>query len=292
MRGAFDVLTTDALVDGVHFDQRFVSPEAIGHRALAVNLSDLAAMGAVPRAALLSLALPPSLNVSAFDRMLDGLLGLAATHHVALVGGNITQTPGPMTLDVTAIGAVRPRRVMTRAGARPGDEVYVTGRLGDAAVGLERLRQASKAGSAPDGAVERYLKPEPRVRAGMLLASNRAATSCMDVSDGLADCIRQVAGASGVGMVVDASAIPMSSDTRGFLERVGRDPLETALSGGDDYELFFTSRPAHRGRLRAVCQHLGHLPITKIGVVTKARDILVRDAHGTRALPAGYEHFR
>jgi thiamine-monophosphate kinase len=293
-RGTFDVLTTDAQVEGVHFDRRLVPAGAIGHRALAVNLSDLAAMGALPRAALLSLALPASLEVDAFDQMLDGLLALAKVHSVTLVGGNITRTPGPLTLDVTAVGAVRPRRLLVRSGARPGDEVYVTGTLGDAAVGLQRLQDASRTGTdLPGGpSVERYLRPEPRVRAGMLLGRNRAASSCMDVSDGLADCVRQVAEASGVGITLDASAIPVTKDVRDWQDRMGRDWLEPALSGGDDYELVFTVRPAHRGRLRGVCQQLGDLPITRIGVVTKARDLLVKDARGTRTLPVGYEHFR
>ena len=133
-------------MDGVHFDRRFVPADAIGHRALAVNLSDLAAMGASPHAALLSLALPPTLDVATFEQVLDGLLALAATHRVTLIGGNITQTPGPLTLDVTAIGSVRPRRVLTRAGARPGDDVYVSGTLGEAAVGLQQT-PGSPAGS-------------------------------------------------------------------------------------------------------------------------------------------------
>ena len=133
VRGAFDVLTTDALVDGIHFDLRFSPPDAVGHRALAVNLSDLAAMGAEPRAALLSLLLHDALDVAA----LDGLLALAGRYRVALVGGNITRTTGPLTVDVTATGSVRPRRVLTRAGARPGDEVYVTGTIG--AAGGQRL---------------------------------------------------------------------------------------------------------------------------------------------------------
>ena len=294
-RGAFDVLTTDAQVDGVHFDCRFVPADAIGHRALAVNLSDLAAMGASPRAALLSLALPPSLDIATLDRVLDGLLALAARYHVALIGGNITQTPGPLTLDVTAIGSARPRRVLTRAGARPGDEVYVTGTLGEAAVGLRRL-QAARAASADwsaDVCVTRYLRPDPRVRAGMLLGRNRAASSCMDVSDGLADCVRQVAEASGVGFTLDASAIPISADVRDAQNRTGRDPLEPALSGGDDYELFFTVRPAHRGRLRAVCQQMGNLPITRIGVVTRERTLQIRDEGGIRTLPVeGYVTFQ
>jgi thiamine-monophosphate kinase len=114
----------------------------------------------------------------------------------------------------------------------------------------------------------------------------------MDVSDGLADCVRQVAEASGVGIILEAAAIPVPTDVRDAQARRGRDPIEPALSGGDDYELFFTVRPAHRGRLRAVCQQLGDLPITRIGVVTKGRDLLVRDDQGTRPLPDGYEHFK
>src|SRR5690242_13086229 len=110
-RGAFDVLTTDAIIEGVHFDRHFVPPHAIGHRALAVNLSDLAAMGAQPRAALLSLALPDATDVVDIDALIDGLVRLADAHRVAIVGGNITRTPGPMMVDVTAIGSVRPRRV-------------------------------------------------------------------------------------------------------------------------------------------------------------------------------------
>jgi thiamine-monophosphate kinase len=289
-RGTYDVLTTDAQVEGVHFDRRFVPPDAIGHRAMAVNLSDLAAMGASPRAALLSLALPPSLDVADFEHLVDGVIEAGASHRVTLIGGNITQTSGPLTVDVTAIGSVRPRKVLTRDGARPGDHVYVTGALGGAAVGLQRLQ----AGDARplDACVVRYLKPQPRVRAGMLLGRNRAASSCMDVSDGLADCARQVAEASGVGITLDAAAIPIPAEVRDAQVRRGQDPLEPALSGGDDYELFFTVRPAHRGRLRMVYQHIGDLPITRIGVVTKGRDLLVRDENGTHPLPDGYQHFR
>jgi thiamine-monophosphate kinase len=114
----------------------------------------------------------------------------------------------------------------------------------------------------------------------------------MDVSDGLADCVRQVAEASGVGITLDAAAIPIPAEVREAQARRGRDPFEPALSGGDDYELFFTVRPAHRGRLRAVCQQLGDLPITRIGVVTKGRELMVRDESGTRPLPDGYEHFK
>jgi thiamine-monophosphate kinase len=286
-RGAFDVLTTDALVDGVHFDRRFVPPDAIGHRALAVNLSDLAAMGAEPRAALLSLVLPPSMEVADVDVMLDGLLALAADHRVAVIGGNVTRTPGPLTIDVTAIGSVRPRRALTRTGARPGDDVYVTGSLGGAAIGLRTLER----GTAGPG-TDRYLRPHPRVRAGMILGRTRAASSCMDLSDGLADGVRQIADASGVGISIDSAAIPLGEGVADWHAREGGDPIDTALSGGDDYELLFTVRPAQRGRFRGARRQFSDLPVTKIGVVTKARDVHIRDGERVRPLPPGYEHFR
>ncbi len=292
-RGAYDVLTTDALVDGVHFDLRFVPPDAVGHRALAVNLSDLAAMGAEPRAALLSLLLPDSLDVAILDGIVDGLTALAARHRVALVGGNITRTPGPLAIDVTATGTVHGRRILTRRGARPGDEVYVTGTHGDAAVGLRDLQQeAERAGDACEACVERYLRPDPRVRAGLLLGRNRAASSCMDLSDGLADAVRQVAAASEVGIMLDAGALPLSDGVRQWHERRGEDAVATALTGGDDYELLFTVRPAHRGRLRAAAALMRTVPVTRIGVVTKDRGLVVRGGTAARELPTGYEHFR
>ena len=288
VRGALEVLTTDAQVEGVHFDRRFVPPDAIGHRALAVNLSDLAAMGARPRAALLSLALPDDLAIEAFDQMLDGLFDVADRYRVAVIGGNITRTSGPMVVDVTAIGSVHRRKILTRAGARVGDAVYVTGTLADAASGLLSLQ----GGEPPNAGAERYLRPDPRVRAGILLGGNRAASSCMDLSDGLADGVRQLAQASGVGMTIDASAIPIAPQSREWLMHHGRDAVDVALQGGDDFELIFTANPKQAGRLRSVRRHLGDLPITRIGVVTKGPELIVKDDHGQRELPAGYEHFR
>jgi thiamine-monophosphate kinase len=290
-RGMLDVLTTDAHVDGIHFDLRFVPPDAVGYRALAVNCSDLAAMGAKPRAALLSLLLPDTLALDVLDGIVDGLLGLAATHRMAVVGGNITRTTGPLAIDVTATGTVGRRRILTRAGARPGDEVYVTGMLGDAAVGLRSLRGGDDAQSYA-ACVARYLRPEPRVRAGLLLGRNRAATSCMDLSDGLGDAVHQVAAASSVGIDIDSRALPVRDEVRRWHARAGTDVLSDVLGGGDDYELLFTVRPAHRGRLRGVVSQLGGLPITRIGVVTRGRDVVLRDERGVHQIASGYEHFR
>ena len=300
-----EVFTTDALVEGVHFDRRWCSPADIGHKALAVNLSDLAAMGARPRAALLSLVLPDSLPVADLDALLDGLLELAARHHVAVVGGNITRsaapaasgfTPGdgPLVINVTAIGAVGQRQVLTRAGARPGDEIYVTGALGAGAAGLHSLRAGGDAteSATENGAAQRYRRPEPRVRAGLLLGRNKAATACMDLSDGLADGVRQMSEASGVGMLIDGSLVPVDGDAARWCAAQGADALAAAFSGGDDYELLFTVRPSHRGRLRAVRREVGELPITRIGTVIRDRRQRVVTATGEQALPDGFEHFR
>jgi thiamine-monophosphate kinase len=294
-RGRREVFTTDTLVDGVHFDRRFVPPDAIGHRALAVNLSDLAAMGAEPRAALLALALPGDLSTGDLDDFLEGFLRQATVNRAAILGGNITRTPGPLVIGVTAIGSVKPRRALARSGARPGDEVYVTGTVGDAATGLAMLRDAAARGTlGPDesACVARYLRPDARVQAGAQLAHHQAASSCVDLSDGLADGVRQLARASGVGFEIDASALPLSAEARAWHAGVGTDPLEAALSGGDDYELLFTVRPRHRGRLRGARRRIGDLPITRIGVVTRALELVVRDGADRRALPHGFEHFR
>ena len=287
-RGMLDVVTTDALVEGVHFDRRFCPPDAIGHKALAVNLSDLAAMGASPRAALLSLALPDGLPIADVDAVLDGFLSLAGRYKVVLVGGNITRSPGPLVVDVTAIGSAGRRRILTRAGARPGDDVYVTGNIGGGAAGLGAYREGADA----PGAQARYLRPEPRVRAGMLLGRNRAASACMDLSDGLADGLRQVAEASGVGIAIQETALPIEDAVLRWFEQHRADPVLEAVAGGDDYELLFTSRPAQRSRLRAVRRHMGDVPVTRIGVVTKERKLLLKTPAGERALPEGYQHFR
>src|SRR5581483_975866 len=199
-RNRVEVLTVDALVDGVHFDRAFVPPDAIGHRALAVNLSDLASMGAAPRLALLSMALPASLSLDAFDGIARGFAALAARHRVHLVGGNLTRTPGPLTLDVTLVGTVKRRQALTRSGARAGDELYVSGTVGAAAAGLLSLRTTVCPSFSAEhtATAERYLFPEPRVRLGTLLSRNRAATACVDLSDGLADGAQRMSQARGI----------------------------------------------------------------------------------------------
>jgi len=293
-RNELEVLTTDALVEGVHFDRRFVEPAAIGYRALAVNLSDLAAMGATPRAALLSLALPPTLAWSDLEALVDGLLEAAARHRVAVVGGNVTRSPGPLMVDLTLTGSAKRRKILTRGGARAGDTLFVTGTLGAAAAGLVWL-QAHGAGSpAPEVVaigIERYLRPEPRLRFGIIAGRTRAAAACMDLSDGLADAVRQVADACGTGARIDEDALPISPAALAVFTQGGASPLSAALSGGEDYELLCAVSRRARRRFSAAAR-LTHVPVQQIGELTADRALSLRRIDGRlEPLPTGFEHF-
>jgi thiamine-monophosphate kinase len=292
VRNALEVVTTDALVEGVHFDRAFTPSSAIGHRALAVNLSDLAAMGAAPRSALLSLVLPPGLPLADFDAVVDGFMALAAAHGVAVVGGNIARSPGPLILDVTAIGSVRRRRVLARSGARPGDEVWVSGDIGSAAAGLQSLSAGPRDGGRLAACEAAFLEPQPRVRLGLLLGRNRAASACVDLSDGLADGLHQLAGASGVGVEVDGAAVPVSAEARGWFEARGLNPVMAALSGGDDYELLFTVRPKGRSRVETVRRQARGLRLTRIGTVRREPGVIITRGGAAEPVPSGYVHFQ
>jgi thiamine-monophosphate kinase len=337
-RNRVEVLTVDAIVEGVHFDRAFVPPDAIGHRALAVNLSDLAAMGATPRLALLSMALPAALPLADFDAIAAGFAALAAAHRLHVVGGNLTRSPEPLMIDVALVGTVKRRQGLTRAGAKPGDDLYVSGTIGAAAAGLALLRrvvghQSSVVGHQspvvghPSPVVSlgpqsiddlrlrlmtddsrlttddwrlmtAYLRPEPRVRLGLLLARNRAASACVDLSDGLADGAQRIAEASGVGVTLDAAALPIDPEVRRFFEAQGLDAVEESIAAGDDYELLVAVRPRARGRLAAAIRH-GGAPLTRVGRCTEERAVVIRRPGGTAdtagteaALPSGYTHFR
>jgi len=306
-RNALDVLTSDALVEHVHFDRAFVPPSAVGFKSLAVNLSDLAAMGATPRLALLSLGLPADLPVSELDDLVEGILEVARRHKVALVGGNIARSPGPLVVDVTAVGAVRRRRILCRSGARPGDALYVSGEVGAALAGFQSLRAAASDagrtgvhGASPDlrapaaiaDCEQRFLRPEPRVRLGQLLGRNRLASACIDLSDGLADGLRQLAAASDVGLLVDAHTVPIADGARRWFALQGADPQISAISGGEDYELLFTIPPRRQRAFDRIRPLAGDLPCTRIGRVTAGRDLTLMREGGPEALPPGFAHFR
>jgi len=277
-RNRLEVLTTDCQVEGVHFDQTFVGAADIGHKALAVNLSDLAAMGAAPRVALLSLVLPPFLPVTSVDALVDGMAALAARARISIVGGNIARSSGPLIVDVTATGSVHSRSVLTRGGARAGDDLYVTGALGGAAAGLRLLLDDA---TCTGVAVDKYRRPEPRTRFGVMLGRNRAARACVDLSDGLADGVRQIGEASGLGAIVDAALLPIDEGAT----------LSEALGGGEDYELLFAVSPRMRSRLKNAKRLVSDLAVTRIGRLTADRAMLLSRNGSIEELPAGFEHF-
>ncbi len=290
-RGALTVTTTDTLVEGIHFDRAFGSPADAGHKALAVNLSDLAAMGAAPRAVLLALSLPGDCPIGDIDTLVDGFLALAARHRTPLVGGDVTASPGPIVIGVTAIGSAKRRRILTRGAARTGDVVWVSGTVGTAAAGLDALRAGAADAARLETCVTRCRRPEPRVALGVALGRNRAAHACVDLSDGLADAVRQIATASGCGIRIDAESLPIHPEARAWFEAAGEDPVLAALAGGDDYELAFTTPPRLTGRLRHVRRQIGDLALTPIGVVTKEPDVRLRRGGHEEPLPAGFVHF-
>ena len=293
VRNQLDVLTTDAAVEGVHFDRRFMPADAIGHRVLAANLSDLAAMGAEPRLALLSLVLPDALPLADLDALLDGFMALAARTGTALVGGNVTRSPGPLVIDVMLTGAAKRRKVLTRGGGRAGDELFVTGTVGGAAAGLAWL--TAHPGDTPDdpelcAGMQRFLRPEPRLRMGLVAGRTRAASAAMDLSDGLADAVRQVAEASGTGAALDAATVPVHPAVAAVFGREAA--LEAALSGGEDYELLFAV-PGRAGRRFAAAARLARLEVTRIGALTPAgTGLVLHTDSGNRPIPEGFEHFR
>lgn len=284
------VLTADAIVEGVHFlaDD---PPGQVAQKLLRANLSDLAAKGAVPVGYLLVTALPKSRDEAWLEAFAAGLAADQATYGIGLLGGDSTATDGPVTLSVTALGRVAAGRAVLRRGARPGDLVYVSGTLGDAALGLKVLRGELRGLDAGDRAflAGRYRLPEPRLTLGQKLVG--LAHAMMDISDGLVGDLGHICAASGVAAVVEAARLPLSPPARAAL---AADPalLTAALSGGDDYELLFTAPAGAEDALAALGRETG-VPVTMIGRIEPGGGVTVRDARGAvLAVPtAGYRHF-
>jgi len=286
--GAVTLATADMLVEGVHFDVAFSDPFTLGRKSLAVNLSDLAAMGARPRHTLLSLAIPPALSVEFLDGFTRGFLAMADEFQVALVGGDTCASMSGMVISVTALGEQRPELVVRRSTACPGDLVMVTGTLGDAALGLELLRRGERSGSA----VLRHLDPLPRVAAGLMLAEARLATAMIDVSDGLLADLGHILDQSGVGAFLELARLPVSEDYGQHFVGSGSDPFLHPLTGGEDYELLFTALPEHESEIKRQLDACG-VPVTVIGEIVAARglSVMAPDGSSYNVARKGYNHF-
>jgi thiamine-monophosphate kinase len=272
--------TVDMLVQGVHF-LRDALPEVVGRRSLAVNMSDIAAMGGRPTAALVSLALPSSTHEAWVDTLFRGIGAEAGQFGTAIAGGNLTRTDGPPCIDIAMLGTVPKAEVLLRRQAQVGDIVGVTGVLG-----AEAARRA-----VADETSGRAGVPTPRVTAGRQLASSRLVHAMMDISDGLAADLAHLAGASSVGAVVRADSVPVSVEARRAGERVGRDPLEFALFGGEDYELLFTVPEADWDRLVAAVEAV---PLYQVGTILgEDQGLLLEQTGGAREVMAagGWTHF-
>jgi thiamine-monophosphate kinase len=283
------VLTVDMLVEGRHFVAG-TDAGRLGHKTLAVNLSDLAAMGALPRFVLLAAALPDADEawVAAFMRGFDTL---ARQYDVELIGGDTTR--GPRNLCVTAIGELPAGSALLRGGANPGDTIYVSGTLGDAALALAVASGRADVDSQSRAALDRRLDaPEPRVALGVALRG--IASGAIDVSDGLIGDLGHILTESRVGATVDLASVPSSAALRAMLEGGERDlALACLLAGGDDYELCFTAPPAMRERIDALALAL-RLPLTAIGSIGVEAGLQVRDELGIplARLPQAFDHFR
>lgn len=284
------VLTTDAIVEGVHF-LRDDPPETLARKVLRVNLSDLAAKGATPRAYLLTAAFPSWIGDEWLESFAAGLKADQKTFGVTLVGGDTVATPGPLTLNVAAVGEVPSGKMLRRAGAEPGDDVWVSGAIGDAALGLRLLK--GDAWRLPEKSrnalIARYRVPQPRVALGPQLLA--VAHACLDVSDGLAADLGHIAEVSKVAIEIEAGDVPLSPAARTVLA-AGHATLSDLLAGGDDYELAFTAPASGRARIAALAAKT-KVPLTRIGRVAKGRGVRIVGPGGApmSLVRAGYTHF-
>jgi thiamine-monophosphate kinase len=281
-RGRGDLcVTTDAVIEDVHFSLKHFSFEDVGHKALAVNLSDLAAMGARPRWFVCALALPQRLRYG-IRRIAAGMSRLARLHGVALVGGNISAAR-ELSITITAIGEVGRGGALRRSGAKPGDTLYVSGTLGDARLGLSLLREGIRSGVA-----QRQLRPEPRIRLGQICA--RHASAAIDISDGFAQDLAQLCRASRAGARIDTGFLPLSAELRRRARNTER-AVRWALCGGEDYELLVAVSPPRAAAFERHCARLGER-VSQVGVVTSGAQVKFVSPEGTTiAPPRGYDHF-
>ena len=288
--GQLGVFTTDTLVEGVHFFG-FEPPQSIAQKLLRVNLSDLAAMGAAPLYYFLNLSLPPSCSEEWAAGFCEGLEEDQRHFSIRLAGGDTTSTTGPLVLSASALGAVPAGQALIRSGACSGEDIWVSGTLGDAALGLMRLRQEGAQGCAqPNPPVTRYLRPLPRLALGIGLRG--IASACMDISDGLAQDAGHIAQASGVCLEMDARRIPLSPPVLQACA-AGEISLETCMSGGDDYELLFTAPAASRQAVLEAAA-ASSVEVHRIGNVSEGKGVLLRgpDGNPLKLAQGGWRHFQ
>jgi len=288
--GTVQLMTTDMLVEDIHFTLTTSSPQEIGYKSMAVNFSDIAAMGGQPRHALVSIALPRSLPVEFVTAMYAGMKEICAQFGVNIVGGDTVASPKSLVINVALTGDAAPERVVMRKGARPGDLVAVSGTLGDSAAGLELLLTGQDGGAAGVILKDRHRRPQPRVVLGQRLAA-AGVTSMDDISDGLASELLEIAVPSQVDLVIDSAALPLSTELQTLAGQLSKDLLHYALYGGEDFQLLFTLAPHCYDNLPADIRGA----ITLIGTVQPGEGrsfLLFPDGQREQLQARGYNHFR
>lgn len=290
--GGATATSIDALVDGVHFRRDRAGLNQIGRKALATALSDLAAMGAETGEAYVAVGVPPDLDEDACLELFDGIAALARETGTTLAGGDVTRGP-VLTITITVVGhAAAPERFVTRAGAEPGDALVLTGEIGAAAAGLLLLERPELAASVPAATAERLrqrqLEPTARLDAGRALAAS-AAQAMIDLSDGLGGDATHLARASGVALRIEAAALPLAAGVAEVAAAAGRDPLELAVSGGEDYELLAALALERLPAARQAVSASEEGTLTRIGEVLSGDSVEIRLPGGATVAPAGFD---
>lgn len=288
------LLTVDSLVEGIHFDFSLSAPEEVGHKALAVNLSDIAAMGGVPRACLISLGVPPQVKLEVLEKIYEGLGKLARNSSVDVVGGNIAKSPERMFLSISVLGTADDSPI-TRSGAKKGDVVFLSGPVGESAAGLAVLKKLGQnARSKYPELTKKHLTPEPQLKCGQVLASSRSVNCLIDVSDGLSSELWHLAKASGVGIVISEESLPISQELAAAGMECGETPKNWMLSGGEDYVLLGTVEAKHwPGLLQRATE--AACPLFKIGEVDSDSvgiSLVTLEGHKESISPSGWNHFK
>jgi thiamine-monophosphate kinase len=284
------LVTADLLIEGVHFNLKWTSLYDLGFKSLTVNLSDIAAMGGVPAYAVVSLGIPAHFDSDDIEHFYRGLNALARASRVSVVGGD-TSVADVLIISVCLIGHA-PQRPVRRAGASAGDDIYVTGTLGDSALGLSLLQHGRTRADkkAVSFLLARHRRPSARLAVGALLATDRLATAMIDVSDGVLQDLGHICRASDIGAIICKDKLPLSP---AFRSLAGKDGTRHVLSGGEDYELLFCSRPSSRAAIEKLAKRF-RVPITRIGTCVSGRRVDVVDRLGkTISLGAlGHDHFK
>ncbi len=296
-------LTTDLLAEGIHFDLKSAPPESIGYRAAIANLSDLAAMGAVPRYLLISLAIPKHMSQSHIYAFYSGMMKACRPYDVVLIGGDTSASKAGLFLSITLLGTTAKHRALFRHRAKVGDLIYVSGTLGDSLAGCRLLAQnMSRRWSKKNRSqfsrfyrqflIRRHLYPSARVAEGQWLNNGRLASAAIDLSDGLSGDLRHICEESGVGAEVEIDNLPLSPACRAYAKACNVSPVQLAITGGEDYELLFTAPPRYRHTLERQAQAQGY-HITHIGTIHPKRFGIQMTSHGrTQPIPkTSYEHF-